>query len=179
MKRCADRRGQRLCRRSNVQSQACDWLHAATSCFSRNRPARRSARLSGGERGRLALAIALARPPIFWFSTSQPMILILRRSICCRIFLSDYPGTVLVVSHDRDFLDRVATSIISLDERGRWIEYAGGYSDMIAQRGARPPAPTASGHSDGASRRGPAPQARPPRQASNVLQGQACPRNFA
>jgi ATP-binding cassette subfamily F protein uup len=49
--------------------------------------------------------------------------------------LSDYPGTILLVSHDRDFLDRVATSVIVSEGEGRWREYAGGYSDMVAQRG--------------------------------------------
>jgi ATP-binding cassette subfamily F protein uup len=49
--------------------------------------------------------------------------------------LSDYAGTILIVSHDRDFLDRVATSVIVAEGGGRWIEYAGGYSDMVAQRG--------------------------------------------
>jgi ABC transport system ATP-binding/permease protein len=49
--------------------------------------------------------------------------------------LGDYPGTILLVSHDRDFLDRVATSVIVGDGDGRWVEYAGGYSDMVAQRG--------------------------------------------
>jgi ATP-binding cassette subfamily F protein uup len=49
--------------------------------------------------------------------------------------LGDYPGTVIVVSHDRDFLDRVATSIIVSEGEGVWTEYAGGYSDMVAQRG--------------------------------------------
>ena len=50
--------------------------------------------------------------------------------------LSDYPGTVIVVSHDRDFLDRVASSLVVAEGGGRWQEYAGGYSDMVAQRGA-------------------------------------------
>ena len=50
--------------------------------------------------------------------------------------VADYPGTVLVVSHDRDFLDRVATSTIVSEGDGRWTEYAGGYSDMVAQRGS-------------------------------------------
>src|SRR5262249_60642036 len=49
--------------------------------------------------------------------------------------LADYPGTLLVVSHDRDFLDRVATSVVAFEGNARWIEYAGGYSDMVAQRG--------------------------------------------
>jgi ATP-binding cassette subfamily F protein uup len=50
--------------------------------------------------------------------------------------LGDYEGTVMLISHDRDFLDRVVTSVIVPEGNGRWIEYAGGYSDMLAQRGA-------------------------------------------
>ena len=50
--------------------------------------------------------------------------------------LADYPGTVLLVSHDRDFLDRVVTSTLAAEGDGRWVEYAGGYSDMLLQRGA-------------------------------------------
>src|SRR5437764_5515792 len=48
--------------------------------------------------------------------------------------LAEDPGTVLLVSHDRDFLDRVVTSTIAIDGNGRWVEYAGGYTDMLAQR---------------------------------------------
>src|SRR6202034_1190707 len=50
--------------------------------------------------------------------------------------LGDYEGTVILISHDRDFLDRVVTSVIVPEGDGRWIEYAGGYTDMLAQRGA-------------------------------------------
>jgi ATP-binding cassette subfamily F protein uup len=50
--------------------------------------------------------------------------------------LGDYDGTVILISHDRDFLDRVVTSVIAPGGDGRWVEYAGGYSDMLAQRGA-------------------------------------------
>jgi ATP-binding cassette subfamily F protein uup len=49
--------------------------------------------------------------------------------------LADYPGAVLLVSHDRDFLDRTVSSVLVSEGEGRWIEYAGGYSDMVAQRG--------------------------------------------
>ena len=48
--------------------------------------------------------------------------------------LGDYDGTALVVSHDRDFLDRVVTAVIAAEGNGTWTVYAGGYSDMIAQR---------------------------------------------
>jgi len=50
--------------------------------------------------------------------------------------LGEYAGTVILISHDRDFLDRVLTSVIVPEGNGRWIEYAGGYTDMLAQRGA-------------------------------------------
>src|SRR5205085_8997234 len=50
--------------------------------------------------------------------------------------LAEYPGTVLLISHDRDFLDRLVSGVIAPEGNGRWIEYAGGYSDMLAQRGA-------------------------------------------
>ena len=50
--------------------------------------------------------------------------------------LAEYPGTVLLISHDRDFLDRLVSGVIVPEGNGRWIEYAGGYSDMLAQRGA-------------------------------------------
>ena len=49
--------------------------------------------------------------------------------------LTDYPGTVLLISHDRDFLDRLVNGVIVPEGNGGWIEYAGGYSDMLAQRG--------------------------------------------
>jgi len=49
--------------------------------------------------------------------------------------ITGYSGTVLLVSHDRDFLDRTVTSVIAPEGDGRWIEYAGGYTDMLAQRG--------------------------------------------
>jgi ATP-binding cassette subfamily F protein uup len=50
--------------------------------------------------------------------------------------LAEYPGTVLLISHDRDFLDRLVSGVIVPEGNGRWTEYAGGYSDMLAQRGA-------------------------------------------
>jgi ATP-binding cassette subfamily F protein uup len=49
--------------------------------------------------------------------------------------LGDYAGTVILISHDRDFLDRVVSGVIVPEGNGRWQEYAGGYSDMLAQRG--------------------------------------------
>ena len=92
--------------------------------------------LSGGERGRLMLARALARPSNLLVLDEPTNDLDLETLDLLQELLGDYAGTVLVVSHDRDFLDRVATSIIAWEEEGRWIEYAGGYADLLAQRGA-------------------------------------------
>ena len=50
--------------------------------------------------------------------------------------LGDYAGTVVLISHDRDFLDRVVNAVIVPEGNGKWGEYAGGYTDMLAQRGA-------------------------------------------
>ena len=92
-------------------------------------------KLSGGERGRLALARALALPSNVLVLDEPTNDLDLETLDLLQELLGDYPGTVIVVSHDRDFLDRVATSVIVAEGEGRWTEYAGGYSDMVAQRG--------------------------------------------
>jgi ATP-binding cassette subfamily F protein uup len=49
--------------------------------------------------------------------------------------LGDYAGTLILISHDRDFLDRIVNAVIVPEGDGRWTEYAGGYTDMLAQRG--------------------------------------------
>jgi ATP-binding cassette subfamily F protein uup len=76
--------------------------------------------------------------------------------------LGDYPGTVLVVSHDRDFLDRVATSVIMAEGDGRWTEYAGGYSDMVVQRGAGVAARAVEAKAKPAPAKAPPPPVAPP-----------------
>jgi ABC transport system ATP-binding/permease protein len=91
--------------------------------------------LSGGERGRLTLARALAKPSNLLVLDEPTNDLDLETLDLLQEMLGDYPGTVLIVSHDRDFLDRVVTSTITFEGKGRWAEYAGGYSDMVAQRG--------------------------------------------
>ncbi len=90
--------------------------------------------LSGGERGRLTLARAFARPSNLLVLDEPTNDLDLETLDLLQELLADYAGTVLLVSHDRDFLDRVATSVIAAEGDGRWVEYAGGYSDMLAQR---------------------------------------------
>ena len=91
--------------------------------------------LSGGERGRLMLARAFSQPSNLLVLDEPTNDLDLETLDLLQELLADYPGTVLLVSHDRDFLDRVATSVIASEGRGQWREYPGGYSDMIAQRG--------------------------------------------
>jgi ABC transport system ATP-binding/permease protein len=92
--------------------------------------------LSGGERARLILARELAKPSNFLVLDEPTNDLDLETLDLLQEMLGDYEGTILLVSHDRDFLDRVATSILMFEGDGKWTEYAGGYSDMAAQRGA-------------------------------------------
>jgi ABC transport system ATP-binding/permease protein len=94
------------------------------------------AALSGGERGRLMLARALSQPSNLLVLDEPTNDLDLETLDLLQEMIDDYEGSVIVVSHDRDFLDRIATSIVMAEGEGRWIEYAGGYSDMVAQRGS-------------------------------------------
>ncbi len=93
-------------------------------------------KLSGGERARVTLARALALPSNVLVLDEPTNDLDLETLDLLQEMIADYPGTVIVVSHDRDFLDRVATSILAFEGDGHWGEYAGGYADMLAQRGA-------------------------------------------
>ncbi|MBI1386153.1 MAG: ATP-binding cassette domain-containing protein [Rhizobiales bacterium] len=111
--------------------------------------------LSGGERGRLMLARALARPANLLVLDEPTNDLDLETLDLLEELLSGFEGTVILVSHDRDFIDRVATSTLAGEGDGSWIEYAGGYSDMLAQRRQ---APAGDGRS-GAGRRASEPRA--------------------
>jgi ATP-binding cassette subfamily F protein uup len=114
--------------------------------------------LSGGERGRLTLARAFARPSNLLVLDEPTNDLDLETLDLLQERLAEYPGTVLLVSHDRDFLDRVVTSVIATEGDGRWIEYAGGYSDMLAQRGPVRPAVAATPKAKPSTPTRPAPQ---------------------
>ena len=94
--------------------------------------------MSGGERARLILARAFARPSNLLVLDEPTNDLDMETLDLLQERLAEYPGTVLLVSHDRDFLDRVVTSVIASEGKGRWVEYAGGYSDMLVQRPAIP-----------------------------------------
>ena len=91
--------------------------------------------LSGGERGRLTLARALAKPSNLLVLDEPTNDLDLETLDLLEEMIDDYPGTVLLVSHDRDFLDRTVSAVIVSEGGGRWTVYAGGYTDMVAQRG--------------------------------------------
>jgi ATP-binding cassette subfamily F protein uup len=91
--------------------------------------------LSGGERARLMLARALAQPSNLLVLDEPTNDLDLETLDVLEEMIGSYAGTVILISHDRDFLDRVVDSVVAPDGDGRWVEYAGGYTDMLAQRG--------------------------------------------
>jgi len=91
--------------------------------------------LSGGERNRLMLARALAQPSNLLVLDEPTNDLDLETLDLLQEMITDYSGTVILVSHDRDFLDRTVSSVLVFEGEGRWLEYAGGYADMVAQRG--------------------------------------------
>jgi ATP-binding cassette subfamily F protein uup len=93
-------------------------------------------KLSGGERGRLMLAQALAKPSNLLVLDEPTNDLDMETLDVLEDMLAEYPGTVLLISHDRDFLDRLVNGVIVPEGNGSWIEYAGGYTDMLTQRGA-------------------------------------------
>lgn len=107
--------------------------------------------LSGGERGRIMLARALSRPSNLMILDEPTNDLDLETLDLMQELLDAYQGTVLLVSHDRDFIDRVATSTLVFEGDGRWREYPGGYTDMARQaREARAQAKQAAAKPDAA-----------------------------
>lgn len=95
-------------------------------------------KLSGGERARAMLARALAKPSNLLVLDEPTNDLDLDTLDLLQELIADYSGTVILVSHDRDFLDRTVTSTLTSDGDGHWQDYPGGYSDMLTQRGKRP-----------------------------------------
>jgi ATP-binding cassette subfamily F protein uup len=101
--------------------------------------------LSGGERNRLLLARLFARPSNLMILDEPTNDLDMDTLDLLEDVLGDYQGTLLLVSHDRDFLDRLVTSTIVLEGDGTAAEYAGGYSDYLVQRpAAKTPAAAAA-----------------------------------
>ncbi|WP_082649602.1 ABC-F family ATP-binding cassette domain-containing protein [Leisingera aquaemixtae] len=91
--------------------------------------------LSGGEKARLLLARLMARSSNLLVLDEPTNDLDVETLDLLQELLDNYDGTVLLVSHDRDFLDRVATTTIAMEGDGKATAYAGGWSDYIAQRG--------------------------------------------
>ncbi|MBN3809526.1 ATP-binding cassette domain-containing protein [Paraburkholderia sp. Ac-20347] len=89
--------------------------------------------LSGGERNRLLLARLFARPANVLVLDEPTNDLDIPTLELLEELLADYDGTVLLVSHDRAFLDNVATSVIASEGEGKWREYVGGFSDWQTQ----------------------------------------------
>ncbi len=89
--------------------------------------------LSGGEQARLLLARGLRQPSNFLILDEPTNDLDLESLDLLQELIANYEGTVLLTSHDRDFLDRTVTALIQTIDKGQWIEYAGGYSDMLRQ----------------------------------------------
>uniref|UniRef100_UPI001BD0649D ATP-binding cassette domain-containing protein n=1 Tax=Roseicyclus sp. TaxID=1914329 RepID=UPI001BD0649D len=90
--------------------------------------------LSGGEKARLLLARIMARNSNLLVLDEPTNDLDIETLDLLQDLLGDYAGTVLLVSHDRDFIDRVAGTTILLEGEGRAVAYAGGWSDMLNQR---------------------------------------------
>ena len=120
--------------------------------------------LSGGERNRLLLARALATPANLLVLDEPTNDLDMDTLDLLEDLLADYEGTLILVSHDRDFVDRLATSTIALDGHGKVVETPGGWQDFLSQNpgffksvadGAAQPAP--------APKSSPAPRAEPPK----------------
>ena len=90
--------------------------------------------LSGGEKARLLLAKLMAKPSNLLILDEPTNDLDVETLDLLQDVLGDYDGTVLLVSHDRDFIDRVATATVALEGGGRAVVYPGGWSDYAAQR---------------------------------------------
>jgi len=100
-------------------------------------------KLSGGERNRLLLAKLFATPSNLLVMDEPTNDLDVETLELLEELLAEYPGTLLLVSHDRDFLDNVVTSTLVMEGEGRVGEFVGGYSDWLRQRRVAP-APAAA-----------------------------------
>ena len=117
--------------------------------------------LSGGERNRLLLARALASPANLMVLDEPTNDLDMDTLDLLEDLLADYEGTLILVSHDRDFVDRLATSTIALDGRGKVVETPGGWRDFLDQNPGFFRAPQTAAPPKAKAERAPAPAARP------------------
>jgi ATP-binding cassette subfamily F protein uup len=139
--------------RKHVMSYLGDFL------FSPARAGSPVSSLSGGERARLLLARLFARPANVLVLDEPTNDLDIETLELLEALLQEYTGTVLLVSHDREFLNNVVTQTIANDGAGVWNDYVGGYDDWLAQRpepAAEPVAPETSERPPGASKPAPA-----------------------
>ncbi|HWA38810.1 MAG TPA: ATP-binding cassette domain-containing protein [Burkholderiales bacterium] len=116
--------------RKHVMSYLADFL------FPPRRAQSKVSMLSGGERNRLLLARLFARPANVLVLDEPTNDLDIESLELLEEALQDYEGTLLLVSHDRAFLDNVVTSVLAAEGGGKWKEYVGGYSDWLRQRPA-------------------------------------------
>lgn len=106
--------------------------------------------LSGGERNRLLLARLFTKPANVLVLDEPTNDLDAETLDLLENLLVEFTGTLLLVSHDRDFLDNVVTTTLVTEGNGRWSEYVGGYSDYVAERARNAPAPAATASSSSA-----------------------------
>ena len=106
--------------------------------------------LSGGERNRLLLARLFSRPANLLVLDEPTNDLDIETLELLEELVSDFPGTVLLVSHDRVFLDRVVTSTVAFEGDGRVVEYVGGWEDYLRQRRSGAEARSAKAAAEGA-----------------------------
>ena len=126
--------------------------------------------LSGGEQARLFLARGLRQPSNLLVMDEPTNDLDLETLDLLQEMIAAYDGTVILVSHDRDFLDRTVTAVFNAEGAGQWVEYAGGYSDMKAQQ--KNPGALASKADENKPHRhrmARGPKKRPPRRASCLI----------
>src|SRR3954454_974691 len=147
--------------RKHVMSYLSDFL------FPPRRANAKVAMLSGGERNRLLLARLFARPANVLVLDEPTNDLDIESLELLEAALQDYTGTLLLVSHDRAFLDNVVTQTLVAEGGGLWKEYAGGYTDYIAQRASSVVAPLTRGVAREAGRGG-SPDARAPRERTKL-----------
>ncbi len=131
--------------RKHVTSYLADFL------FSPQRAGTPVRALSGGERNRLLLARLFARPANVLVLDEPTNDLDIESLELLEQAIQDFPGTLLLVSHDRAFVDNVVTQTIAPLGHGRWHEYVGGYTDWLAQRPSHDGPPKQAGAEAGAS----------------------------
>ena len=102
--------------------------------FDDNKMTQKVSTLSGGEQNRLMLAFIFAQPHNFLVLDEPTNDLDMETIDLLQEVISEYDGTVLIVSHDRDFLDRTVTGLLAFEDNGRIIAHAGGYTDYLARR---------------------------------------------